>query len=258
MCNVSNPELEALALWSNGVCNKHYSKWAVADTVSKMAGFRDASSFNLDRQLPDFEDFRLNKGGDELFSIFMPGIFDPELERNVHLRDDEIASDVLKSLRLIARVFWQDLPHYFLMDKELKVFKCAALVEKWDLFLRWVDYVQDSISQYGTGADSGNSVVRRAGDERAASQWQAKMERSVIDTKTATVANTARIDRLIFLMETKGEVPKKRARVTEDMTERKECTIGSGLRKPIIKEMRKLNSEFSLVQCELSTLFNRV
>lgn len=250
--NVSTEECQSLGLWSQSVMEKFYSKYAVVDTVCKMSGFDNSKSFAIDRALPDFDDFRDNHCGSELFDIFMGEIYQPSLQRKAQdmvNQGENTTLNVLKSLKHISRVFWQDLPHYFRQFPSMPIFESVALRSKWDKFMEWCSYVERAC------ASGINQVEDTIGDGasqscQAHNELDPQTEKTLDETRHLALSNKATLDRILYLMESQDANSRKgsQKRDREKGLEQAQCNYPNKSARLLctnnmLQSMRKLNGK---------------
>lgn len=251
--NISNQECQSLGLWSQSVMDKFYSKYAVVETVCKMSGFESSKDYVIDRAFPDFDDFRDNHGGFELFDIFMGEIYQPSLYKKAQdlvKQGENTTLNVLKSLKLISRIFWEDLPHYYKQFPSMPIFESRALRSKWDKFLEWCSYVQHAC------ASGINQVEPIIGDSASSHSCQLHTEldpqigKTLDETRHLALSNKATLDRVLYLMESHDanlrEGSKKRSR--DNVSEQAQCSNpNKSARLPsmtkVLESMPKLNGK---------------
>jgi len=250
--NISNEECQSLGLLSQSVMEKFYSKYAIVDTVCKMSGFKSSQDYVIERSLPDFDDFRDNHGGSELFDIFMGEIYQPSLQKKAQdlVKEGENTTlNVLKSLKHISRVFWKDLPHYYRQFPSMPIFETVALRSKWDKFMEWCSYVEHACTS------EINQVEDTIGDS-ASHSWQLHKEldpqigKKLDETRHLALTNKAKLDRILYLMESQdpnsGKGSKKRGR--DKVSEQAQCSNpNKSARLPstskVLQSMPKLNGK---------------
>lgn len=241
---VRNSELKALGLWDPAVLDKHYSKYALPDTVAKLSGFSNGYSYALPRGIPDPMQFQELHGGAEMFSSFFPFLDDPSVFQSVLEKRNEgnnTCFNVYQTLHFLRTTFWQDLPHYYALYPQLKVFKCNALVDHWGTFMKWVDYVNEqTVESFPVEIKNQVKYQTEDGDELedsgALSDWKSKVETSIAELKRISDANTAKLDRLLHAIETNGALGKRKRENGGDSAKANENTS-----RHVLRKLRDLN-----------------
>ena len=248
--NVSIEELKALGMWTNGVLELFYAKYPSADTVSRMAGFSSAATYLVERDIPDFEHFRLNMGGAELFDIFFPSIYHPSIEEAARKKATEgddsergrgnAHMNFLKAMKVVVIRFWKDLPTYYKLYPDLEIFKCHALKTRWDIFLEWVRYTENAIAVHKAQDIRGpqGSSVPSSGLEAEFRRMAAANEARTTMQDATTAKLEAKVDRVLHLVETGNKKPKIRSEESAD----EDPSKGGAL---VLRTMRKLNRKTS-------------
>lgn len=236
---ISNSELKSLGLWETEVLDRHYTKYALPDTVSKLSGFKDGQHYFLPRFKADPIEFQETHGGEEMFSCFFPflddaAVFQSVLEQRAERRNNT-CFNVYQTLHLLRLVFWQDLPHYFALYPHLRIFKSAAIVDNWETFLKWCDFCTERT----ISAEEPIPQTSTATDASFASEdwinWREKMEASLRELKQSSTANSAKIDRLLHAIECHGAFGKRKR---EDDGEIQRTLTNGG--KHLLRKLRDL------------------
>ena len=240
---IGNSELKSLGLWDSAILDRHYSKYALPDTVAKLSGFQDGQHYFLPRAKADPMEFQELHGGEEMFSTFFPfldesTVFQSVLEQRAE--GNNTCFNVYQTLHLMRLIFWQDLPHYFSLYPQLRVFKCAALTDHWGTFLKWCEFCNERVV-HGEAAlarnlgatDEGTAAV----DGEEWNSWRQKVDLSVRELRSLTQANSAKLDRLLHAVESHGAFGKRKREVGEP--ELKKCLTNGG--RHLLRKLRDLN-----------------
>lgn len=240
---IGNSELKTLGLWESAILERHYTKYALPETVAKLSGFKDGQSYFISRAKADPMEFQEIHGGEALFSSFFPFLDDPTVFQSVleqRTEGNNTCFNVYQTLHLIRLVFWQDLPHYFTLYPQLRIFKCASLTKNWGLFLKWCDFCNERTHQ-GEDACFRSQLTSTFPEEQSMNDqealcWRKKIESSFNELKSLSAANAAKLDRLLHAVESHGAFGKRKRMDEEEF--RRSLSNGG---KHIIRKLRDLN-----------------
>lgn len=168
-------------------------------------------TYFVDRAIPNFEAFRTQRGGASLFHTFMGDIYKHEVEvaalecvkngYNSHIT-------FLRSMTMLARCFWMDVPHYFCPFTELYVFKSGPILDNRSKFMEYVEYAQLAIASHHEQSDPS----RPSSSNNGKSNELHSIREEIARTKSLASLNQSKLDCLLHFVES-GQVAKRQKHV---------------------------------------------
>lgn len=154
------------------------------------------------------EHFVQENGGEDFFNGFLGFVHDEEMikKANQLLKEGFNApKNLLDALAMLRECFFHDLYLYYDYNKDLKMFSAELFKIHESTFRKWMDYCKLRVQEISSESQS------------AITSTSAQQRTVVVNPDSAELGikmdlNSAKLDRLIYLLETGKEVPRNETR----------------------------------------------
>ena len=147
LSGVTEAEIDALGLWDPSIMKKFYLKLRSVLTISKLSGFSDPSCHWIARAEADPFAWSDNPQDSAMFTSFMPFLDSETTHEAVHAQlsiGQHTENEVVKALKFLRIVAWQDLAALYNMGLvDLSFFKSALIQKNWSTFQSWAAFVAE-------------------------------------------------------------------------------------------------------------------
>ena len=164
VCGLSEQEVKEVGLWGSDVHSSHYFNTYESHLVAKLSGYPSKESFWMPRAMATIDQFcSASPEHQALFHGFMPFLDSEEVweeaqRKRAKNEQQRTPVMVLKALKTLREVFFQDLLYYKQSWPDLRMWKCALFAQNHQALEKWLDFVQSFEMMEGPAAPCHGAV----------------------------------------------------------------------------------------------------